>query len=310
MTFLMTNNILHDRSDRFVEFSRILRPDEAPPSRVEYYLACRGRLDRLLANEGDVVSDTIPEGVQTFSDFCSLHPLWNDPLTSFIFHRDHPLVASKSNVLHQRAQLSGLCYIHGPDLLQHYLVEMHSEGAVGMIDISKLIRDSFSTKSLEKHIFDDEGGSSVDMLRFILHKGSMMARANRAYSDQLRDYGPGLVSAFNVHSDFADRSVFKHHGKPKEECIGRHCMVMIGFSTDKTTGESVYLLQNFWKQKQFVQVDEEYLEYSGALVHFVKTPQTHIPNTFAVDMEIYAENDQYVDDKGESSSKGEYYIQM
>ena len=31
---------------------------------------------------------------------------------------------------------------------------------------------------------------------------------------------------------------------------------------------------------------------------------------FAVDMEIYAENDQYVDDKGESSSKGEYNIQM
>ena len=72
----------------------------------------------------------------------------------------------------------------------------------------------------------------------------------------------------------------------------------------------MYLLQNFWKQKQFVQVDEDYLEYSGAPVHFVKTPQTHIPNTFAVDMEIYAENDQYVDDKGESSSKGEYYIQM
>ena len=116
MKFLMTKNILHDRSDKFVEFSRILRPDEAPPSRVEYYLACRGRLDRLLANEGDVVSDTIPEGVQTFSDFCSLHPSWNDPLTSFIFHRDHPLVARKSNVLHQRTQLSGLCYIHGPDL--------------------------------------------------------------------------------------------------------------------------------------------------------------------------------------------------
>ena len=149
MTFLMTKNILRDRPDKSVEFSRILRPDEAPPSRVEYYLACRGRL----ANEGDVMSDTIPEGVQTFSDFCLLHPLWNDPLTSFIFHREHPSIASKSNILHQWAQLSGLCYIHGPDLLQHYLVEMQSEGAVGMIDISKLIRHSFSTKKLGKTHF-------------------------------------------------------------------------------------------------------------------------------------------------------------
>ena len=212
---------------------------------MEYYVACRSRLDRLLANEGDVVSDTIPEGVQTFSDFCSLHSLWNDPLTSFIFHRDHPSVASKSNVLRQRSQLSGLSYIHGPDLLQHYLLEMNSEGAVGMIDISKLIRDSFSTRSLEKHIFDDEGGSSIDMLKTILQEGSVMASANRAYSDQLRDYGPGLVSAFNVHPDFANCSVFKHYGKPEEKSIGRHCMVMIGFSTDKSTGKSVYLLQNF-----------------------------------------------------------------
>ena len=62
MTFLTTKNILDDRSDKSIEFKRILHPNQAPPSRVKYYLARRDRLDRLLANEGDVVSDIIPEG--------------------------------------------------------------------------------------------------------------------------------------------------------------------------------------------------------------------------------------------------------
>ena len=127
------------------------------------------------------------------------------------------------------------------------------------------------------------------------------------YCQQLRDFGPGLVSLFCVHEDFTDRSVHKHRGRPKGRLHGRHCMVMIGSATDLTTGKTVYLLQNLWKQKQFIEVDEEYLEYSGALFHFVKTPQTCIPDTFSVDMEMYAEIEQYADDKGESSSKGEYY---
>jgi hypothetical protein len=184
---------------------------------------------------------------------------------------------------------------------------MQSEGPVGMIDISKLIRDTFSARGLEKHIFDDEGGNSLDMLTSILEEDSVIASANRPYPEQLKNYGPGLVSLFCVRDEFVDRSVHKHHGKPKGKIHGRHGMVMIGSATDPTTGKSVYLLQNFWKQKQFIEVDEDYLEYSGAKIHFVKTAQTKIPDTFAVDMEVYAENEQYVDDKGESSSKGEYH---
>ena len=146
------------------------------------------------------------------------------------------------------------------------------------------------------------------MLRSILQEGSLTISGNiNTYRQQLRDFGPGLVSLFGVHEDFIDRLVHKHHGRPRGNFVGRHCMVMIGSATDPTSGKSIYLLQNFWKQKQFIEIDEEYLKYSGALVHFVETPQTCIPDTFAVDMEMYAENEQYVDDKGESSSKGEYY---
>ena len=306
--FFESKKLLANRYGREVELSRLLRPESAPTDQVQYYISCRHRLDRLLTTGGDAVSNTIPEGVQTLENFVSSNTLWSDPLKSFIFHRDHPSVAKKANVLRQRAQLSGLCYIHGPDLLQHYLVEMHNAGPVGMIDISKLIRDCFSSRKLEKHIFDDEGGNSLEMLNFILEKDSLSINGNiNTYCQQLRDYGPGLVSLFRVHEGFNDRSVHKHHGRLQGKYVGLHCMVIIGSATDPTSGKSIYLLQNFWKQKQFIEVDEEYLENSGAVLHFVKTSQTQIPEMFAVDMEIYAENEQFVDDKGESYSKGEYH---
>jgi hypothetical protein len=45
-------------------------------------------------------------------------------------------------------------------------------------------------------------------------------------------------------------------------------------------GRQFFLLQNWWKLKQFVEVDYEYLEKSGATVYFIKTPQTEIPKAF------------------------------
>jgi len=41
-------------------------------------------------------------------------------------------------------------------------------------------------------------------------------------------------------------------------------------------------LQNWWKKKQFVEVDAAYLKHSGASVWFIETPQTGLPEDFAV----------------------------
>eukprot|EP00039_Didymoeca_costata_P025900 m.14497 g.14497 ORF g.14497 m.14497 type:complete len:110 (-) comp5110_c0_seq2:152-481(-) len=68
--------------------------------------------------------------------------------------------------------------------------------------------------------------------------------------------------------------------KPSGEVQGIHAMVLIG--ARKSEGKHYFLLQNWWKTKQFVEVDEEYLEYSQATVYFIKTPQTAIPSKLPV----------------------------
>jgi hypothetical protein len=110
----------------------------------------------------------LPAEVQSFDFFLEKYSDWDNRDTSFVFHLDHPLVNYKSWVFVQRAQLSRLCYIHGPDLVQHYKVSMTSEVSVSMIDISKLIRDNFPSDQLYRHIFSNIGGSSFEMLEYML----------------------------------------------------------------------------------------------------------------------------------------------
>jgi len=42
---------------------------------------------------------------------------------------------------------------------------MHSKVPVGMIDILKMIRDSFSGDEFRRYLFEDEGGSSHHILK-------------------------------------------------------------------------------------------------------------------------------------------------
>jgi hypothetical protein len=83
----------------------------------DHWKDCRERLDRLLATKGDSTSDAVPEGVQSFNDFLAKMPQWNDK-DAFVFHLNFnvPLV--------QRAQKSGLCYMHAPEVVQHYVVAL------------------------------------------------------------------------------------------------------------------------------------------------------------------------------------------
>eukprot|EP01125_Pyxidicula_operculata_P022573 TRINITY_DN9356_c0_g1_i1.p1 TRINITY_DN9356_c0_g1~~TRINITY_DN9356_c0_g1_i1.p1 ORF type:complete len:101 (-),score=14.17 TRINITY_DN9356_c0_g1_i1:23-289(-) len=64
-------------------------------------------------------------------------------------------------------------------------------------------------------------------------------------------------------------------------------MALVGY---RKVGDKVfYLLQNWWKKKQFVEVDEEYLENSFANVYFVETPQTEIPSNLPTQTGKYFE---------------------
>jgi hypothetical protein len=65
-------------------------------------------------------------------------------------------------------------------------------------------------------------------------------------------------------------------------------MVLVGHRKDDD-GKQFFLIQNWWHKKQFIEVDEEYLIASGALITFVKTPQNGIPASFAISHGKYFE---------------------
>jgi hypothetical protein len=70
-----------------------------------------------------------------------------------------------------------------PDMLQHYLVSMNKDALAGIIDISNLIRETFSAEELEAHIiFRNECGDSAMVLTRILQPGSIILHLGPSYS--------------------------------------------------------------------------------------------------------------------------------
>jgi hypothetical protein len=98
------------------------------------------------------------------------------------------------------------------------------------------------------------------------------------------------------HLDVPNRKVGEVHE-------GMHAMVLVGHR--RSDGKDVYLLQNWWEQKQFVEVSAAYLKASRATVTFVETPQTAIPEEYAVTFAKFAETEVYLD-KPDAYSLEEY----
>ena len=86
-------------------------------------------------------------------------------------------------------------------------------------------------------------------------------------------YGPGLLCTFDVHDDFFDADVFSYMDCPTGNFRGHHCMVVLGVRNE---GESrIFLLQNWWRDKQFVEVSEDYM-FMDCSICFIGTPQTFV----------------------------------
>ena len=88
-------------------------------------------------------------------------------------------------------------------------------------------------------------------------------------------YGPALVQGFRVENKFISDSLI-HSGDAHTiiESLGQHAMVLIGYRYEN--GQPRYLFQNWWKNKPFVDVNVDYIEACGVILHFVETPQTQM----------------------------------
>ena len=251
--------------------------------------AMRKWVDGVILVDGDLTPN---KQLQSFEDFLQTEAAWSG-FDSYVFH-----VAKGVSVVQRWQRSDSLCFMNAPIVLQHYLVALHQPD-VGMIDMTKLIRERFCFKSFEHCLRRTDGVSAETLLDQIF---TQWPRVDRIYfqecyvnqdfdlSRRLDKYGPALVSEFVVHSDFYLSRGVRFVGEPRGPIVGLHAMVLIGARRD-ATGKQWYLLQNWWKDMQFVEMSEEYLKGCEPVISFVEGEQTAIRNGLPVLPFLTAVND-------------------
>lgn len=214
-------------------------------------------------------------------------------------------VEQNKRVLVIRKQNSGLCYLHAPVVLEHYLIAISTDCEnASMIDIGFYEANLLEGDQLKDFLLKDEGGGSVVTLRNIC--GLRLEDIDRKHIPHPTDPAfvvvcegilekvantPALVSNFTVYEEFSIADKFSYDGVPNEHIgttkLQRHAMVLIG--ARKTVEQKYYfLLQNWWENKYFVEVSAEYMYHCEGSINFVRKPITR-SNNLQTNMASYAE---------------------
>ncbi len=271
--------------------STLIEPPDS--GREDYGRFARNRLFRLFCPESDVgAGNNIPSNVMSYSSFLRALKVWIEP-DAYVVLDDE---TGKWRIqLRQRVQESGLCYMHAPVVLQSYLISWNLRNAESsreceMLDMRRYILENFSSKQRYNHIVTDEGGNSHDYLQKILIPGSKffhVLSTDVINAALIQQYGPALIYQFQVYEDFKEPGRLSYLEEPTGECAGRHSMVLIGVREEGS--RKVFLLQNWWRRKQFVEVSDAYLSACDARIAFVRTPQTGLSDLLQSRYTLYAE---------------------
>ena len=168
--------------------------------------------------------------------------------------------------------------LQGVAMLWHYLKVIYTPSCEEtMLNVVKYIRTRLLRAMLSEYFNRYHGLCSRTMLYDFLDKGSNVLEISP--EDILRDtfekYGPdlsGLLPLFQVHNDFFEAGVLSFTNSPNGEVIGLHSIVMLGIRNEGSS--RIFLLQNWCREKQFVEVSEDYLSRMECVVCFIGTPQT------------------------------------
>lgn len=240
--------------------------------------------------------------IRSPEDIYFILPKWKDKLTVFNMKDEFGTINGRS--FKQRIQKSGLCYIHAPVLYLYYAIRRNNHELSEMINITELIKTTFTNDQICEHIEHDGGGSSAAILMNFASsiqkqnekKSSIDNKTNEitkeSHSDGtnssdeedeededsnddtikyvpvaplsvnkkiFREHGPFLLSGFNVYQDFYDPTKFSYTctDDPTGDCKGLHAMVVVGIR--KIKGDYMFLVQNWWPKKQFIEMSGKYI---------------------------------------------------
>ena len=226
-----------------------------------------------------------------------------DASQSFVFFRDHAKVKALSKAAREQLKVTriqpsaGLCYTHAPAVLQHNLVTVHSGGEHHeMLNVAKYIVKFFEADTIYDHVVKNKGGPSEAFLKNIMGlKGGdtaaltiiaeYEAESAECVAKALETYGVGLVSEFKVEPAFQGKQVSFTARALRGKAVGLHAMTLVGHR--ENDGQHLFLLQNWWKEKQFIEVSAEYLAAARATITFVKKEVTEIPKEFPTNDNVF-----------------------
>lgn len=144
------------------------------------------RLDKIMVGDDDSIDiertdgdsfEVVNHGVSSpnyflpqFSEFLKNYSDWRGDNAVLFWRRFEEKYHSQ--ILVTRKQMSGLCFMHAPIVLQHYLLSIYriahgQDLDFKMIDVAVFIRNHWKGKDLQSYIANDTGGSSVEFFRHI-----------------------------------------------------------------------------------------------------------------------------------------------
>ena len=233
------------------------------------------------------------------ADFCASTPeraAWQQPdAVLFWTSPTFPpgLAGAIDTFMVRSIQRTGNCYLHAPVVLQHYLVVKGSGHADHTkVDISKYVQSNITGPALQKYL-QGEGGTSADVLTSIASlapddldtivvSSRHLSRNADDISNNLRDFGPALISVFPVDARFLSATqataTFRKPDYNPATVKGWHVMVLLGIRPDAQEGH-MCLVQNWHEGMELLEMSLPYLAATGCLIKFVLKPLTTIPDT-------------------------------
>jgi hypothetical protein len=260
----------------------------------------RKRLHRIMCGDdtNNIVKNiTFDNEFTKFTDICTK---WcNMSLNCVLFWNSYTNVKHLKTI---RRQMSGLCFMHAPVVLQHYMynIYLQDKSELKMIDVAKYIKKYWVGNKMLDYLERDSGGRSEDFLKEITNNKCktviyVIPEENTQLSDTICDIilnmlktKPAIVSEFKIDKNFHQKGLSFNGKINNNEVIGLHSMLLVGGLKDNN-GKYFFLLQNWWSNRYFIEVSSEYLCSSECKISFISNDITEIPDEFPYVCSSYAE---------------------
>ena len=210
------------------------------------------------------------------------------------------------NCINRSGQLAGLCFMHGAVAVLHYAICHYTgRGDHRTIHIPSFLVRQLTGRELWRYVSDvDSGGNSTQFLQKLAcrsapddlvvlnHMELCGRRASARVVKLFKKHGPALVSGFSTNAAFKRTTAFSFLDADRSHTDedGSHAMALVGWR-HAGTGDIRFLLQNWWKSKQFIEVNLAYLASRRASLTWLQEPITAFPDPSVVHDAPWAEFD-------------------